>query len=177
MIRLFTALPLSAACIESLALVRRSLPGVRWIDRENLHLTLQFIGEVDSGLYPKIVSALEECKVEPFDFDVRGGGYFGSGRNPRVLWAGVDAHPELLELNRTVRRSLEPLVDLERRKYTPHISLARLRHCSGQVLAGLLESAHYLELSGQQAREFCLYSSRLGPEGSRYTVEARFPFT
>jgi 2'-5' RNA ligase len=177
LIRLFTALPISPDCVESMSLMRRSLPGVRWIDRENLHLTLQFIGEVDHSHYRQIVDALDSCSTRSFNFDIRGGGFFGTSSRPRVLWAGVEDCPQLLELNRWLRSCLDPLVELEQRKYKPHISLARLKQCSPQALAGLLESVHYLELPGQQAHEFCLYSSKQGPKGSQYAVEARFPFT
>lgn len=175
MIRLFTALPLADECVGSLSLIRRSLPGVRWIDRANLHITLQFIGEVEEAAYHDIAEALAEVRSQPFEYAVSGGGYFGKARNPRVLWAGIASCPGLLALHRAVGQALAPLVELEQRKYAPHISLARFKRVESAHLANLLEAAHFLDIPAQKAREFCLFSSRRGPEGSEYTVEASYP--
>src|ERR1700678_1525875 len=128
--RLFTGLEIPPSVAQSLSMMRGGLPGARWIDPENYHLTLRFIGDIDDALAHEIAVMLGRVRRGAFELRLDGLSSFG-GRKPRSLVASVAANPALTELQaeheRILRRfGLEP----EGRKYTPHIALARLRDTS-----------------------------------------------
>ena len=135
--RLFTGLEIPPEIAAELALYRGGLPGARWIDPANHHVTLRFIGDVDHGVARDIASTLAEDRPRaPFRVTIDALSTFGGGR-PRALLARVAPTPELTKLQadqeRLMRRvGLEP----ETRKYTPHVTLARPRDVSpGDVSA------------------------------------------
>ena len=95
MIRLFVALPLPAAIRERLAGLGGGVPGARWTEVQNLHLTIRFIGEVENGLIPDIDEALAGVSAPALDLVLDGVGQFGSGSRSRILWGGVERNEAL----------------------------------------------------------------------------------
>ncbi len=175
--RLFTGLEIPPEIAAELALYRGGLSGARWIDPANHHITLRFIGDVDHGVAREIASMLaEERPRAPFRVTIDALSTFGGGR-PRALLARVVPTPELTKLQadqeRLMRRvGLEP----ESRKYTPHVTLARLRDVSpGDVAAFIAMRGHFPKLSFM-AERFVLYSARDSVGGGPYLVEAAYPF-
>src|SRR4051812_13408366 len=127
MIRLFVALPLPEDVTDSLLALEQGVPGARWSTREQLHLTLRFIGEVDGRDASAIDETLAAISAPPFTLQLKGVGAFG-GKNPRALWAGVAANEALIHLQRKIESTIQRLgFHAEKRKYTPHVTLARLR--------------------------------------------------
>src|SRR3990170_2946900 len=90
--RLFTGLEIPEAIRLRLSLIRAPLAGARWIEAENMHITLRFVGDVDARTADDFADALAEVRGRPFSLSVQGAGAFG-GREPRVLWAGISAGP------------------------------------------------------------------------------------
>ena len=175
--RLFTGLEISPDIAAELALYRGGLSGARWIDPANHHITLRFIGDVDHGIARDVASILAEDRPRaPFRVTIDALSTFGGGR-PRALLARVAPTPELTKLQadqeRLMRRvGLEP----ESRKYTPHVTLARLRDASpGDVAAFIAMRGHFPKLSFT-AERFVLYSARDSVGGGPYLVEAAYPF-
>ena len=80
------------------------LPGARWSDPEQYHLTLRFMGEVDGLVYDQVAEALAEVTFEPFDIQLEGFGCFPPRGQPKVLWAGVNPKQPLIDLRRRVER-------------------------------------------------------------------------
>ena len=92
--RLFTALEIPREAALSLSLLRGGLPGARWIDVENYHITLRFIGDVEGHVADEVANALDRVRRSSFSLTLSGVGAFG-GKKPHSVWAGVSASPDL----------------------------------------------------------------------------------
>jgi 2'-5' RNA ligase len=152
---------------------------VKWVEPENLHLTLLFLGEVEDRTVPAVCRVVAEVAAgrAPFEMSVEGAGAFPSARRPRTLWAGVGAGTqELVALHDALE---PPLLDLgcyrrEERRYTPHLTLGRVKGDGGaeQLATALARRADW---QGGRVRvgEVLVMSSELRPEGPTYTVLGR----
>jgi len=176
MVRLFVALDLPETVRERLgALTQARLPGARWVPPENMHLTLRFVGEVDHGLADDIDAALAGISARGFSLTLEGIGVFESGRRLHALWAGVERNAALEHLrakveSAVVRTGCAP----ERRKFSPHVTLARLDQPDGAKLGGFLHDHGLFRLGPVAVEHFTLFSSRLGRDGAHYTAEADY---
>ena len=173
--RLFTGVEIPPAVSRSLAMMRGGLPGARWIDPENYHLTLRFIGDIDDALAHEIVAMLGRVHRKAFDLRLDGLTSFG-GRKPRAVVAAVAPVAPLMELQVEHDRLLQRLgLEPEGRKYTPHVTLARLRDSSSRQVAEYLAArGHYRSPSFEVSR-FVLFSSRASIGGGPYVVEEAYP--
>ena len=173
--RLFTGLEIPRHVAESLSMMRGGLPGARWIDPENYHLTVRFIGDIDDALARDIVGLLGRVQRRPFELRLDGLTSFG-GRKPRAVVAAVAAKAPLLELQADQERLLQRLgLEPEGRKYTPHVTLARLRDSTSHQVADYLAArGHYRSPSFEVSR-FVLLSSRASVGGGPYVVEEAYP--
>lgn len=172
--RLFVALAIPDAVAASLLMLESGVPGARWQEREQLHLTLRFIGEVDGRDAASVDDALAALSAPRFTLQLKGVGEFG-GKQPRALWAGVARNEALTHLQKKIETALQRIGrPPETRKYIPHVTLARLRATSpGRVMDFLVDHALYQSLAFEIA-EFVLYSSELTPNGSLYIPERRY---
>jgi 2'-5' RNA ligase len=174
MMRLFAALALPDFVAEQLKLMQSGVPGARWMDREQLHLTLRFIGEVDGRDAAAIDDVLSQIHSSRFTLELKGVGQFG-GKTPRALWAGVRNQDELVLLQRRIESALQRVgLTPEERKFSPHVTLARLRATPpGRVMDYLTD--HALFTSGPfDVNAFILYSSKPTAGGSLYRAERAY---
>jgi 2'-5' RNA ligase len=173
--RLFTGLEIPPLVAQTLAIMRGGLPGARWIDPENYHLTLRFIGDIDDALANEIAGMLGRVHRRPFELRLDGLTSFG-GRKPRALVAPASQVAPLMELQAEQDRMLQRLgLEPEGRKYTPHVTLARLRDSSSHQVADYLAArGHYRSMSFEVSR-FVLFSSRSSVGGGPYIVEEAYP--
>ena len=172
--RLFVALSLPDPVAQSLLLIQAGVPGARWRTREQLHLTLRFIGEADGRKAAAIHDALATISAPAFSVELKGVGAFG-GKRAHALWAGVAPNEALLHLQRKIESALQRIgLEADGRKYTPHVSLAKLKGTqNGHVMDFLTD--HALYASGPFAADgFILYSSLLTPNGSIYRAEKAY---
>ncbi len=176
MVRLFVALPLPEMLRQSLALLGGGVPGAKWTPVQNFHLTLKFIGEVDERTADDIVSALDGVRADAFDLSLHGIGTFEGKRGPRLLYAAGVATPELLDLEARVSAALArvPGLEVENRRFTPHVTLARLKDPDRSRLGAFIERSAGFAPPPWHADHFALYSSVTGGEHSVYTLEERF---
>jgi RNA 2',3'-cyclic 3'-phosphodiesterase len=173
--RLFTGLEIPRHVADSLSMMRGGLPGARWIDPENYHLTLRFIGDIDDALARDIAGLLGRVQRRPFDLRLDGLTSFG-GRKPRALVASVAAVTPLLELQAEQERLLQRLgLEPEGRKYIPHVTLARLRETSSWQVADYLSARGHFRSAAFEVSRFVLFSSRSSVGGGPYVVEAAYP--
>jgi 2'-5' RNA ligase len=173
--RLFTGLEIPADIGQSLAMMRGGLPGARWVDPENYHLTLRFIGDIDAALARDIASLLGQVRRSAFDLRLDGLSSFG-GRKPRAVVAGVASAAPLNELQAEQERLLQRLgLEPEGRKYTPHVTLARLRDASSRAVAEYLSMRGHFRSPPFRVPRFVLFSSRASIGGGPYVVEAAYP--
>lgn len=177
MVRLFVGLDLPDALKEAVVELQLGLPGARWVGAEGLHLTLAFIGEVDGSALRRIADALAPVQASPLGISLHGVGHFPPRGPLRVLWTGASSARALGSLSRGVRRSLADAgFPSERRKFAPHVTIARFRHPPPPPALQTWLQAHSLfRTSTVPVASFRLFSSRLRPTGARYTVEAEFP--
>jgi 2'-5' RNA ligase len=173
--RLFTALEIPRHVAESLSMMRGGLPGARWIDPKNYHLTLRFIGDIDDALARDIAGLLGRVQRRPFELRLDGLSSFG-GRKPRALVASATAVTPLLELQAEQERLLQRLgLEPEGRKYIPHVTLARLRDTSSWQVADYLSARGHFRSASFEVSRFVLFSSRSSVGGGPYVVEADYP--
>jgi len=157
----------------------RSAPEVKWVEPENLHVTLLFLGEVDDRELGKVCAAvIKVCQEHPaFPMSIEGVASFGNPRRPRTLWVGVGQGGEEIT---ALHDALEPpLLDLgcyrrEERKYTPHLTLGRVKsdQPNDQLPAALTKHADW---HGGEVRvgEVLVMSSELASGGPTYAIMSR----
>lgn len=174
--RLFTGLEIPADIAFWLSLKRGGLPGARWIDQENYHITLRFIGDVDNALANDISDGLDRLSNSlSFEVKLTHLGAFG-GDKPRALYAGVEVNEPLIRLQAAQERVLQRIgLEPESRKFTPHVTLARLRGSSAEDLARFLGHAAPFEPLKFTIGRFVLFSSRDSVGGGPYVVEQSYP--
>ncbi len=176
MYRLFVAIDLPEEVKHAMAELSGDLPGARWVPREQLHLTLRFIGEVDEETFRRVKVALARVTGAAFTLSLIGIGHFPPGRHPRVLWVGMEENDLLRELQKNVELALmEADIPPDDRKFSPHITIARLKETpAAQVEA--FERVHGRFASEPfPVREFHLYSSTLTPKGAIHRREKTYP--
>ena len=173
--RLFTGLEIPAAWVDDLSMLRGGLPGARWIDPENYHMTLRFIGDVDDALAGDIASLLGQVRRRGFEWRLDGLASFG-GRKPRAVVAQAAPSPAMMELQAEHERLMQRVgLDPEGRKFTPHVTLARLRDSSSRDVAEYLSTRGPLFGSSFKVSRFVLFSARASVGGGPYVIEADYP--
>lgn len=173
--RLFVAIDPPEEVREQLAPLCCGLPDARWTPIEQLHLTLCFIGEVDGSTFLDICEALGEISFAAFSLQLRGVGFFPPRGQPRVVWAGVEKCESLMVLQRKITTRLFQMgIFLENRKYSPHLTLARLNQTSPARVGKYLNEHALFVSSPFTVSQFTLYSSVLGRKGASHTIEQEY---
>jgi RNA 2',3'-cyclic 3'-phosphodiesterase len=173
--RLFTALEIPRDQSLSLSLLRGGLPGARWIDPENYHLTLRFIGYVEGHVADEIAMALDRVRRPSFTMTLSGVGAFGS-KKPHSVYAGVAASPDLNALQAEIDRICQRLgLSADARRFTPHVTLARLRNSSPAEVAAYLSARGNFAAMPFRVGRFLLMSSKASVGGGPYVVEEAWP--
>lgn len=172
--RLFTGLEIPADVAFDLDLMRGGIIGSRWIDPESFHITLRFIGDIDERLAREIAYELDGVEARPFSVRLKAIGVFG-GNKPHMLYAGVEESAELLRLRSIHERICQVLgLGADQRKFTPHVTLARLKDPNlGGVHRFLASHSLYKSRLFEVAR-FVLFSSRPSRGGGPYAVEESY---
>lgn len=173
--RLFSGLELPVPVRQQLSLLKSPLPGAKWVEAENLHLTLRFAGDIDNLKARDFADALGHISQPPFELQLQGLGVFG-GKMPTSLWAAVAPNPALLDLARANERAarkagLPPLS----RKFTGHVTLARFKHTRVDRIARFLERNGAFMSIPFFIDSFVLFSARPRTGGGPYVVEQTFP--
>ncbi|MFT3722609.1 MAG: RNA 2',3'-cyclic phosphodiesterase [Hyphomonadaceae bacterium] len=176
-LRLFIAVPIPDEIADRLETLETDAPGASWRSREQYHLTLRFIGEVDEGVAREIDSELGRIVAAPFEMALTGAGSFG-GKEPSALWAGVDAPADLARLAASCESAVRRAgLDAESRKYKPHVTLAYCHGTTDEDVARFLETTGDFRTETFWVDHFCMYSSRSTRSGSVYVEEAVYPLT
>jgi len=174
--RLFTAIEIPRLIRQHLGLMRAPLVGARWIEPEDMHITLRFAGDIDGRTADEFAGLLAQVRARPFHITIKGVGAFG-GREPRVLWAGVEAGSELDALYRANERAARAAgIEPAARDFKPHVTLARMRGAREHLVARFLEENGGLRTAPFLVTRFVLLSARPGSGGPPYGVEEAFPF-
>ncbi|HTV70541.1 MAG TPA: RNA 2',3'-cyclic phosphodiesterase [Rhizobiaceae bacterium] len=173
--RLFTALEIPRDAALSLSLLRGGLPGARWIDVENYHLTLRFIGDVEGHVADEIANALDRVHRPAFQLALSGVGQFG-GKKPNTVYAATAPSPDLNALQGEIERICRRLgLPADPRKFTPHVTLARLKNTSPDEVALYLSARGNFSTAPFKVGRFVLMSSRDSVGGGPYVIEEAWP--
>jgi len=146
---------------------------VKWVQPENMHLTLKFLGEVPDTQIVEVCRNVQEVaeRHEAFDFAVQEVGSFGGG-SARVLWVGAGLEsPELLSLQQDLEETLALAGwPKEARKFSGHLTLCRIRNVkAGEKLGAAAKEYKEYDLGAVRAASLCVYESQLKPQGPTYT--------
>jgi 2'-5' RNA ligase len=180
--RLFIGLDLPSEVVRNLeALLERLRPQARiqWSPPANLHITTKFIGEWPEERLEELKAALSAVPSRPpIQVQIRRVGFFPNPHSPRVFWCGIEA-PGLAELAADTDRATAALgIEIEKREYSPHLTLARIKEkLNLQPLRETVAALPSLEFGSFPAASFYLYQSKLRPTGSVYTKLAEFPLS
>jgi 2'-5' RNA ligase len=173
--RLFVALRPPRTMREQLLDLMGGVPGARWQNEDQLHLTLRYIGEVDRPLADDIAACLAGVDHPRPAIALRGAGSFDHKGQVHSLWAGIAPDEALRQLHGRVDRALTRAgIEPDPRAFTPHVTLARLGRQAGPVEPFLARIAG-LASPPAEIDAFILFESRLGHEGASYEAIARYP--
>ncbi len=184
--RTFIAIELAPRVVEKLSRVQEELRGagarVKWVARQNLHLTLKFLGDIEYEKVNEISRVITGAVADaaPFTLGIHGIGTFPKGRKaPRVVWAGVEGNVEALE--KIFTRLNEGLVGFgvpyEKRRFSPHATLGRVRSSAGanRLVEAIGEHAD-ADFGESEVSGLVFFMSELTSRGPIYTALAHIPF-
>lgn len=159
--------------------LKKSGSDIKWVPNENIHITLQFLGETEESLIPDIKGAL--CKIlapySPFYIKIADVGCFPSGRRPRVIWVGMEESRSLINLYRDISSGMVKFgYQKEERGFTPHVTIGRVK--SNRNLGELLRRLEEFTVKDYQdfeVQNITLMKSELKPSGAKYYSLAEIP--
>lgn len=176
--RLFVALSLPDGIAARLNIMCCGVPGARWVEPANMHVTLRFIGEVDDVAAEDIDHHLSRIEAPAFDLELQGLGTFGKGSKAHALWVGVIPSPGLLHLQAKIESAIvragQPA---ETRKFTPHVTLARLNHPDSGRLQSFIEGNNLFKAGPFTVEDFTIFESQTGKGGPVYTALQDYPLS
>jgi 2'-5' RNA ligase len=176
MYRLFIAIDFPDEIKDDLANICFGVQGAKWVPKEQMHLTIRFIGDVDEAQYHAVSSGLSDVNASGFDLRIKGVGHFPLRNQPRVLWAGIEKNEAFAELRDFVETSLRECgIAPEERKFAAHITLARLGpHTPLPGIMNFLSVNGLFSTGPLPVEEFHLYSSVLTDTGAIHRREATY---
>lgn len=172
----------AAERLRSAVTVRAPRSQVRWVPPPNLHITVWFLGHVADASRDSLLDALRpSLAVRPFTMQIDRGGVFPPSGPPRILWLGLAAGAsELRAIHQALRDRLSPLGFVpERRPYSPHLTLARIKEAGRADGAAIRQAARDLEVEPAMGdvAAVTLFRSEPAAGGSRYTPLLRVPLS
>jgi len=177
-VRIFAAVPIPEDIGAVLIARQTGVAGARWRPLEALHITLRFFGDIPEDQAADVDAELAMISGRPLALTLAGAGAFGHGRDTDAVWAGVEESADLRDLaarceTAARRAGVKPIT----RNYLPHVTLAYLSRPDPAEVAAWIQANNLLRSEPFYAPWFSLYSSRLLPGGSRYTIERDYPLT
>ncbi len=168
MARLFIGVDIPSNIASALRPLQAGVRGAKWRTEENCHLTLRFIGEINSSLERDIDIALGQISAPAFTLRLKGVGVFGK-RRPRSLWAGIEGEGALMRLAAKIETTLQKIgIEPERRKYSPHVTLTYLSGARPAMVNDYLAAHTGFQSAAFDVTEFILYESFTGKGASHY---------
>lgn len=176
MIRVFIAVDLDPPVIEriynAIEQLKSIIPGIRWVPKTNLHLTVKFLGDVDEETVHPISATLQEALrlFPPCTINAKGLGVFPDLRRPKILWVGLTGN-EFARMAAKIESSLLPLgFAPEKRTFTPHLTIGRWRQFDRppRTLAQELERWREFAFGACTVGKIILFQSVLKPSGATY---------
>jgi RNA 2',3'-cyclic 3'-phosphodiesterase len=175
MLRLFTGLEIPNDIKFELDMMKGGVLGARWIERDNHHLTLRFIGDVEENQARDLAEALDAISVPSFLTRLKGHGAFG-GAKPHALYVKAEMTPEMKRLQAAHERVCQQVGLVgETRKFTPHVTTARLRRADPGDVQRYIAAHNLFESRPFEVERFVLYAARPARGGGPYRIAADYP--
>ncbi len=174
--RLFVALDLSSEARTRLSMLAGAgLPGARWVPPENYHLTLRFIGDTPAYRCEEVDLALAAIRSRRFSMELSEVGVFAKSGRAKAVWVGVARNPALEHLAGKIETALQRAgLEPERRRFTPHVTLARCNNVAEDRLASFVQMHNLFRAGPLEVSAFTLFSSLLGKDQAVYTPEVEY---
>lgn len=174
--RLFVAIKIKPdeKLIDSIYSFKNDLKGekIKWVETQNIHITLKFLGETDESIVSEIKNVIENAVsgIEKFEFKIDGAGIFASKKSPRVIWFGISKHPVLKKLYEAIDSGLENLgFERDKRNFSPHLTIGRIKYIKEiEILEDLIDEFRDETFQKVDVKEVILYESILRREGPIY---------
>jgi 2'-5' RNA ligase len=151
---------------------------INWVEENNLHFTLKFLGKTDISEITTINEILEHIALATSSFEIKieNLGIFGSRYDPRVIWAGIESNETLLTFGENVLNKLDEAgFKRDRQNFVPHITLGRIKYIRDKkYLKIVINKNKAMWHQNERIDAFYLYESILGPEGPQYKVLKTF---
>ncbi len=145
---------------------------IKWVDPQNIHITLKFFGETAEDQIDKIVGAMDEAVFDssPFELHLRHVGIFGSSYNPRVIWIGIEASEQLNELYQNLRFNLEEIgYEYDRQNFVPHLTIGRIKNIKNKkYFQKVIDGFKHTDIQKEMVDKLILFESILRPQGPEY---------
>jgi RNA 2',3'-cyclic 3'-phosphodiesterase len=171
--RLFVSIELPESVTQTLAELDPHIRGVRWLEPRQMHLTLAFLGNITADTQEAFSDRLRAISWKSFFLPLIGLGTFPDKGWPKIVWIGVGTgHPHLFQLHKRVQEAiLAAGLEPDLRSFHPHVTLARCRDVSPQMIRPFLKFHTDFDAGLIHVESFNLNSSELTPNGSVYTPE------
>lgn len=150
---------------------------LKWVNKSNLHLTINFLGEIDKDVLLLTKKSLSQAlaDVQSFTFQISGLGMFPNKNQPRVIWLGVNDTKPLIEIHRKINRNLQNHgISSDFRPFSPHLTIARVRQNAGKEIGerigNILSNYQVDPLDEIKIDQVHLYKSVLNPTGPVYSI-------
>ena len=172
-----------ASALTAIDLLRTAADNVKWVEPDNLHWTLHFLGDLSDVEMAEVClrTVRTAAKHEGFTIEAVGVGAFPSIHRPRTLWLGAgEGAEQMVELQESIEQSLRSLgFRSENRQFVPHLTLGRINRSSdrGNVLAERLATLSDFDGGAMGVDAVTVYASELGRDGPTYHVLARAPLS
>ncbi len=151
---------------------------IKWVDPQNIHITLRFFGDTNPDELPIITKALSKAAedIKPFNVTLEKTGIFGSKYDPRVIWFGIRENPQLLALHANITSCLADVEYFaDRQNFVPHITIGRIKEIKDKrFFQAIIDRFTDVTLLTHNITEFSLYQSELKKEGPIHTVLETF---
>ena len=178
--RLFAGIAIPGDIQDAVSTLQSKLNGARWVEPENYHIPLAFMGEIERPVAEDADHALAQIALPAFELALRGVGCFGKGAQARALWVGVEdrsGRAELLaRLQSKVANALRATgIQLDSRKFNPHVTIARLKQPEPRAIGRFMEQHNLFRSRPFTVDSFCLFESHLRSDGAQYRVLVDYP--
>lgn len=153
---------------------------IKWVEENNLHITLKFFGETEEGVIPKIQTILgnKAMTFQSFDYSLSGLGVFGSRYSPRVIWSGLEPYKNFSIIMKDLQQDFE-LIGFrgDRQNHVPHLTLGRIKSIVDLVIfQQTIDQFREFLLPPHRAAFYILYESILAAAGPEYHIIRKFSF-
>lgn len=173
MIRLFAAIELPESHKKKLFNITRQLQGIRQVPQHQLHLTLKFLGDQQQEYLPEIINSLTTISQAPLFVEIIGPGTFLRHGRPDIIWVGIKSTKELLALHNNIEQSLQAFAAKEKRRFKPHITVARTQKSFRPHLAQeFIKEYKDFTLPPFFVKHLTLFESRLSSTGATHIERA-----